>query len=146
MTWPTTGGSAAADTVSGVAGLQYRIGTGGTWYGDSHSGSGDANDLLGNDGSYTTQDPPDFDDLVEGTNTVYFRTWDAAGNVTTTYATAALKINTAGSPSEPQNLIATPSVNTSNAFAFDWDAPTTFVGDVNNLTYCYTINTLPSVS
>lgn len=146
MTWPTTGGSAAADAVSGVAGLQYRIGSGGTWYGDTHSGSGDINDLLANDGSYLTQDPPDFDDLIEGTNTVYFRTWDTAGNVTSSYVTAALKINTAGAPSEPQNVIATPSTNTTNAFAFDWDPPSVFVGDVNNLTYCYTVNTLPSAA
>ncbi|HSX33273.1 MAG TPA: LamG-like jellyroll fold domain-containing protein [Candidatus Saccharimonadales bacterium] len=146
LTWPTSGSGAPDDANSGLVGLQYRIGSGGTWYGDSHSGTGDITDLLGNDGSYTTTDPPDFASLQEGTNTVYFRTWDQAGNVTTSYTTAAVKINTAGTPSEPQNVTATPSTNTVNAFAFSWSPPATFVGNVNNLTYCYTINALPSAS
>ncbi len=144
LTWPTSGGSAPGDANSGLVGLQYRINSGGTWYGDSHSGAGDINDLLNNDGTYTMQASPDFPNLLEGVNTVYFRTWDLAGNVTTSYVTAAVKINTAGAPSEPQNVIATPSTNTTNAFAFSWSAPATFVGDVNNITYCYTINTAPS--
>jgi hypothetical protein len=82
MTWPTTGPSAPSDAQSGLTGLQYRIGPSGTWYGDSHSGTGDSSDLLTNDGSYTTLDPLDFGNLVEGINTVYFRSWDSAGNVT----------------------------------------------------------------
>jgi hypothetical protein len=146
LTWPTSGGSAPADNDSGFLGLQYRIGSSGIWYGDTHSGTGDSNDLLTNDGTYTMQNSPDFANLQEGTNTVYFRTWDQAGNVTTTYATAAVKINTAGTPSEPQNVQATPATNTTNAFAFSWAPPTTFVGSVSNLTYCYTINAVPSVA
>ncbi|MCA9324555.1 hypothetical protein KDA23_00595 [Candidatus Saccharibacteria bacterium] len=144
MSWSTAGASAPDDSNSGVAGLQYRIGPSGTWYGDSHSGTGDMTDLLANDGVYNTQDPPDYDNLAEGINTVYFRTWDNAGNYTSTYATATLKINTTGAPSEPNNLVASPSSNTSNSFGFDWDPPTTYVGDVNNITYCYTVNTIPS--
>lgn len=146
LSWPTAGGNAPADANAGLAGLQYRIGPSGTWYGDSHSGTGDSGDLLTNDGSYTTQDPPDFTNLQEGVNTIYFRTWDQAGNVTTSYATAELKINTSGAPSVPQNVVATPPVNTTNSFAFSWAAPDTFIGDVGNITYCYTINTLPSAS
>ncbi len=146
LSWATTGSSAPSDDDSGLAGLQYRIGSGGTWYGDSHSGSGDSGDLLANDGSYTMQSSPDFPNLIEGINTIYFRTWDQAGNVTTGYVTAALKINTSGAPSEPQNLTATPASSTTNNFAFNWDAPSSFVGDVGNLSYCYTVNTLPSSS
>ncbi len=149
LTWPTSGGTAAADNNSGVAGLQYRIGSSGTWYGDDHTGSGDINDLLNNDGSYETLDPTDYDDLTDGINTIYFRTWDAAGNVTTNYVTAVLKINTTGAPSEPQNLEATPATNTTNSFSFEWDAPTTYnttTGQPDKLSYCYTINTLPTVN
>ncbi len=145
LSWPTAGGSAPADSNSGLAGLQYRINNT-TWYGDSHSGTGDINDILANDGSYTTAPTPDYTNLNEGVNTVYFRTWDQAGNVTTSYATAAVKINTAGAPSEPQNLQASPSTNTSNSFAFSWQAPTTYVGSSTNLTYCYTFNAVPSAS
>ncbi len=146
MSWETTGGSAPSDAHSGVTGLQYRIGPTGTWYGDSHTGTGDSNDLLTNDGTYSTLPTPDHLDLIEGINTVYFRTWDQAGNYTSTFATATLKINTSGAPSEPNNLTATPSTNTTNSFGFDWDQPTTFVGDAGNITYCYSVNSLPSVS
>lgn len=146
LSWPTAGGNAPADVNSGLAGLQYRIGPSGTWYGDSHTGMGDINDLLANDGAYATQDPPDFTNLQEGINTIYFRTWDQAGNMTTSYATAELKINTSGAPSVPQTVTATPPTNTTNSFAFSWAAPNTFIGNVNNITYCYTINTLPSAS
>lgn len=145
LTWPTSGGQEASDANSGLIGLQYRINNT-TWYGDSHTGLGDINDLLTNDGNYTTQDPPDFNNLNEGINTVYFRAWDTAGNVTSTYVSAALKVNTSGAPSEPLNLTANPTTNTTNSFSFDWDAPTTFVGDENNLTYCYTVNTQPTNS
>ncbi len=146
LTWQTAGGSAASDTNSGVAGLQYRIGASGTWYGDSHTGIGDSSDLLANDGSYNTIPTPDHNNLTDGINTIYFRTWDNAGNYTTTYTTATLKINTNGTPSEPNNLVASPATNTQNAFAFNWDAPTTFVGDETKITYCYTVNVLPTVS
>lgn len=143
LTWPTSGVAAPADSNSGIAGLQYKIGNT-TWYGDSHSGTGDSSDLLANDGSYTTQNTPDFANIAEGVNTVSFRTWDQAGNVTTSYVTAALKVNTSGAPSAPQGLAPSPSTNTVNAFSFSWFAPNTFIGDANNLTYCYTFNTLPS--
>ncbi|USN96635.1 MAG: hypothetical protein H6797_00315 [Candidatus Nomurabacteria bacterium] len=146
LTWATSGPNAPVDNNSGLAGMQYRIGNSGTWYGDSHSGTGDSTDLLANDGSYTMQSTPDFDNLAEGINNIYFRTWDNAGNVTTSFVSAALKVNTSGAPSEPQNVNVSPSSNTENSFAFTWSPPTTFVGDVNNLTYCYTVNTLPSSS
>ena len=144
LTWPTTGVGAASDANSGTVGLQYKINNS-SWYGDSHSGTGDINDLLADDGSYTTADPPDYDNLNEGVNTVYFRTWDAAGNVTTTYATAAIRINTANAPSAPVGVTATPPTNTSNSFAFNWFSPSSFVGNENNLTYCYSINALPTI-
>jgi hypothetical protein len=143
LTWPSAGGSAAQDATSGVAGLQYRINAG-TWYGDTHSGTQDAADLLANDGSYATVDPIDYDELIDGVNTVEFRTWDNAGNYTTSYVQADLKINTNGAPSQPQNVVASPTSNTTNSFAFSWDAPTTYVGDENNITYCYTINATPN--
>lgn len=133
-----------------MAGLQYKISPTGKWYGDSHNGAEDATDLLANDGSYTTQTDPDHggslatDDLVEGENNIYFRTWDNAGNVTTSFVQGIIKINTS-SPSAPQTLTATPTTNTVNSFAFDWDPPVTYQGSANNITYCYTVNTLPSV-
>ncbi len=145
LSWETSGGSAASDANSGLAGLQYRIDNSGTWYGDSHSGSEDATDLLANDGSYTMADPPDFDNLQEGNNIIYFRTWDNAGNVSTANVTTAVKLNTS-SPSSPQNISATPSTNTTNSFAFSWLKPASYTGSASNLTYCYTFNSVPTAN
>lgn len=145
MTWPSTGGQAPSDPASGVAGLQYRIGSG-IWYGDLHDGTGSTSDLLVNDGNYTTVPTPDFDNLVEGINNVTFRTWDNAGNVTSSFVSAVIKINTDGSPSEPLNLIVTPPSSSTNNFSFSWAPPDTFVGSAALLNYCYTFNQLPSLA
>ena len=53
-----------------------------------------------------------------------------------------VKINTT-SPSSPQNLTATPTINTAN-FRFLLLVPATYTGSASNMTYCYTVNTLPS--
>jgi hypothetical protein len=145
ITWPTSGANGPSDDESGLAGLQYRIGSGGTWYGDSHTGTQDINDVLTNDGSYTTIEDPDFDDIEEGSNFIYFRSIDNVGNVSSTNVQGTLKVNTVA-PSAPLNLTASPTTNTTNSFAFDWDSPTTYTGQVDNITYCYTINTLPSAT
>lgn len=145
LTWPTTGDHAASDNLSSVAGLQYRIGSGGTWYGANHTGASDCSDLLGNNGSYTLQSSPDFSSLHEGENIIYFRTWDSACNVSATTITTVVKINTSA-PSSPQNLTVTPATNTLNSFAFSWSPPATFEGSVSGVTYCYSVNTLPTVS
>ena len=143
LTWPTSGDQDASDADSQVAGLQYKIGTGGTWYGDLHNGSQDLTDLLTNDGSYVTDPTIDYPLLVEGNNIVYFRTLDNAGNTSESYVTAVIKLNTS-SPSSPQNVTADPLTNTTNSFSFSWHVPASFVGPSSALTYCYTINTLPS--
>ena len=143
FTWPITGPNAPDDTASGLVGLQYRIGSSGTWYGDGHTGAQDSSDVLAGDGTYTTQDPPDFDNLIEGNNNVYVRAWDVAGNVSTAYVTGVIRLNTSA-PSGPQNVTASPTVNTANSFAFSWLPPASFVGSAGQITYCYTINTLPT--
>ncbi len=141
LTWPTSGGEAPSDANSGLAGLQYRIGADSSWYGDGEGGDG----LLENDGSYTTREDPDFENIVDGNNVVYIRTWDNAGNVTSQYVTTVIKLNTS-SPSSPQNVTATPSINTTNSFAFSWAVPNAFQGSANNITYCYTVNTTPTLN
>ncbi len=143
LLWASSGSDGPSDTNSGIAGLQYRIGSSGTWYGDSHSGTQDNTDLLANDGTYSTQQYPDFANLADGSNIIYLRTWDTAGNVSTSYVSSALKINTT-SPSAPRNLAVTPSDNTTNSYAFSWDDPSAFTGQASNLKFCYTVNTVPT--
>lgn len=145
MTWPTSGVSAARDDNSGVAGLQYKIGNSGTWYGSGHTGAEDDSDILPNNGSYTTADPIDYDELVEGNNIVYFRTYDNVGNVSLAHVSTVIKLNTA-SPTAPQNVTASPSTNTDNSFEFSWLKPASYQGSAGNLTYCYTVNSLPTVN
>lgn len=142
--WSSSGEDAPSDSNSGLAGMQYRIGSDSTWYGINHNGNEDATDLLDHtSGSYSTVENPDYDNLDEGSNTMYFRTWDNAGNITTDYVTGTIKLNTVA-PSVPRNLEVTPTDSTSNSYSFDWDPPTTYTGIEDNITYCYTINTAPS--
>lgn len=145
MSWPTSGSGIPSDDHSGIAGLQYRIGSGGTWYGDDHTGSQDNEDLLAHDGSYTTVEIPDYASLNDGNNIVYFRTWDQAGNISTGTVTSVIKINTTA-PTSPRNVEADPETNTVNSFAFSWDAPESFGGSASAIAYCYTINTLPTIN
>lgn len=140
--WPASGANAAADATSGVLGLQYKIGDG-PWYGKDHTGTEDITDLLDNNGSYTTVDPEDYDELQEGNNIISFRTYDEAGNISSTIITTVIKINT-DAPSAPQNVNVTPSSSGQNSFAFSWNAPTVYQGTAESLVYCYSVNTLPS--
>ncbi len=143
LLWSASGADGPTDTNSGISGLQYRIGSSGTWYGDSHSGAGDNTDLLANDGTYSTQQNPDFANLAQGSNIVYLHTWDNAGNVSTSYISGALKINTT-SPSAPRNLAVSTSDSTTNSYSFTWDDPSAFIGQASNLKFCYTVNTVPT--
>ena len=142
VAWATTGSTAAADSHSGVLGYQYRLGSSGTWYGSNRSGAQDCTDLI-TGGSYTLNST--YDSLSTGNNTFYLRTYDTACNVTTSNVTAILKYN-AVTPSVPTSLTVTPTTNTTNSYAFSWSPPTSYSGSSTGLTYCYTINTAPSLA
>lgn len=142
ITWPTNGEDAPQDDDSGFLGLQYKIGDG-PWYGDLHLGSEDTTDLLVNDGAYTMDETVDFPLLLEGSNFIYIRTWDNAGNVTTNYTSGVIKINTTA-PSQVGNLTVNPTSSTANQYSFQWEIPDTYIGSGAGISYCYTVNTLPS--
>jgi len=76
----------------------------------------------------------------EGVNTFYVRSKDNAGNYSD-YETTSYYYN-GTSPTAPQNLTVSPATSTSNSFAFDWDAPSTYQGSISE--YRYSINSLPS--
>lgn len=142
--WPIIGEDGPNDNESGLLGLQYKIGTDGIWYGDLHLGTEDKNDLLTNDGSYTMDENTDYPVLQEGSNFIYMRTFDIAGNISSTYTLGVLKLNTIA-PSIVQNLIVDPENNTTNSYSFSWDPPETYIGQLQSITYCYTINIIPSI-
>lgn len=146
VTWPV-GVGGADDLHSGLAGLQYRVGDTGTWYGDLHTGTEDMNDLLINDGSYVTDETYDYPLLEEGNNLIYFRAVDNLGNLTApeNYVKGLLKLNTVA-PSPIRNLSVNPIDAEENSYTFNWDIPTTYTGSSAGITYCYAVNAIPSVS
>lgn len=146
ITWPV-GVGGAADSHSGLAGLQYKIGQNGIWYGDFHTGTEDMNDLLANDGSYVTDETYDYPVLEQGNNVIFFRAVDNLGNVTDEedYVKGIIKLNTVA-PSSVRNLTVDPQDSTTNSYSFSWDVPSTFTGSQSGLTYCYSVNSLPSAT
>jgi hypothetical protein len=140
--WPTGDSDSATDLHSGLTGLQYRIGESGIWQGDLHLGTGSLTDILTNDGSYTfiTEDA---DQLNQGSNFLYVRAVDLAGNVSTITTNGVIKINTLA-PSKPENLSVTPTDNSINSYEFNWEPPLTYIGAIENLRYCYTVNIYPT--
>lgn len=120
----------ASDAASGVAGYQYQVGASvnpGSW---SSTTSSTSVNLPG--AAYQT-----------GENFFYLRTLDNAGNVASVNVQVAFYYAGSG-PTAPQNVDVSPATNTANSFAFSWDAPSSYSGNASDLTYCYTINTLPS--
>mgnify|MGYP002401972929 CR=1 FL=1 len=78
-----------------------------------------------------------------GTNVFYLRTVDLAGNYSPSYTTVSYYYST-DPPSPPTNLRAIPPSSPQNLFAFAWDLPSLYSGDPNQLTYCYSVNVLPT--
>ncbi len=128
FSWP-----AGSDGSSSIAGYQYKTG----------ASSGALSDWS----TTTTSRSITIADAAyqDGENTFYLRTIDNAGNVSATNVTANYYYAGSG-PSAPQYVSVNPSTNTANSFAFSWTAPSTYSGSESALTYCYTINTLPSAN
>ncbi len=131
FSWPSSGSGIASDGGSGVAGYQYKTG--------ASSGALSSFSSTITDSSVTIADAA----YQTGENTFYLRTVDTAGNVSSTNVTVTYYFAGSG-PGAPQFLSASPSTNTVNSFAFSWNAPATYSGLASELTYCYTVNTLPS--
>ncbi|NMA29646.1 MAG: hypothetical protein GX943_01095, partial [Candidatus Pacebacteria bacterium] len=81
-----------------------------------------------------------------GSNTFYVRTKDQAGNYSAYAQISYYYADISAAPAPPRNLIVEPENSTSNLFSFIWDAPAvgTYLGSESNLSYYYSVNTLPS--
>lgn len=126
FTWPV-----GTDTGSSIAGYQYKTAT----------ASGSLADWSATS-SATTVSIPNAAYQTEA-NTFYLRTVDTAGNVSSPPLQVLYYFAGEG-PSTPRFVGVNPATNTNNSFAFSWQAPETFSGDEDDLTYCYTVNILPS--
>lgn len=143
FTWPVPPSSdAGSDDYSGLEGYQYKINNC-KWYGLNHTEiENDVNDFIPLDiGGYETEEEYDYDCLVEGANYIYLRSRDAAGNFSSEYVSAVVRINTTA-PSAPRNLTVSPSSSSQNSFSFSWDPPLNPPAPITE--YHYSINSLPT--
>ncbi len=147
--WPTTGASSATDTTAGVLGWQYQINsTSGTWLGTTTNTGLGVSYIPTTDNSYTLTSLQDGPSIVSGNNTIYFRTIDTAGNVSSdaTIRTGVLQFGGAApSFSGGSTVSVSPSTSTTNGFTLSWPAATA-TGGQNVTHYYYMINTTPPAS
>lgn len=123
--WPN-----AYDANSGVAGYCYHTGANsGPFAADICQAGTSLNDVSA---AYRS-----------GTNVFYVRAYDTAGNYAPSYTTVSYYYTT-DPPGPATNLRAVPPTSTQNMFAFAWDLPITYSGDPNQMTYCYSVNVLPT--
>jgi len=143
FTWPVPPSSDAGfDDHSGLEGYQYKINDC-KWYGLNHTEiENDINDFIPAEiGGYETQEEYDYDCLKEGTNYIYIRSRDSAGNFSTETVQGFVRINTQA-PAAPRNLKVTPSSSDRNSFSFSWDEPLNPPAPIAE--YHYSINSLPT--
>jgi N-acetylneuraminic acid mutarotase len=81
-----------------------------------------------------------------GSNNFYVRTKDSAGNYSDYATVSYYYVDSEHAPAPPTNLQVSPVNNTTNSFGFDWDPPLagTFYGSQSNLSYLYSVNSLPT--
>lgn len=126
-----------SDAASGLQKYQYRTG------GDAENAWTDMSPLTGLNVTLPNGNHAQ-GQYQSGANVFYLRTVDNAGN-----ASAPLTANyyySGAAPTPPQNLSVAPGSSTTNSFTADWDPPQTYVGDVNNIKYKYSVNALPTAN
>ncbi len=125
----------AVDAHSGIDKLQYRTG------GDDPGEWFDISDPL--TVSLTIPNAEHLDGAYQsGKNTLSLRVVDMAGNASPPIMQDYYF--SASAPSPPKNLTVSPESSSSNSFAFSWEAPESFIGDVAKLRYYYSVNALPT--
>jgi len=146
FSWPTSGGSASSDDNAGILGWQYQLNsTSGSWQGTTNSTSLNLDYIPATASSYTFTQARDGSSVVSGTNVIYFRTVDSAGNNSSDATIRTGSISYGGAaPSfgQTDTVTITPSTSTSNSFALSWPAATPS-GSNTVAHYYYMINTSP---
>ncbi len=142
--WPDSGAAASSDNESGLLGWQYSINDSGTWKGTSTHPVLDVDYIPIEDATYTfnLSDLSDGGEIDLGSNTIFLRTIDKAGNVS---GTVSGGINFGGDApffEDDDSVTVTPSSNTDNSFAISWPTAIT-TGETTIDSYYYMINTTP---
>jgi len=149
FSWPTGGSSpAAVDDNAGVLGWQYQInGTeADSWLGTTtESVLGIDNYIATGVSSRTLTENQDSGSIVSGSNVVYFRTVDAAGNPSSDGTVRTCNLTYGGAAPHFDNddsVTVTPAASTDNSFALSWPSATPTSGQ-SVAHYYYMINTSP---
>lgn len=127
--------SASADSNSGLLKYQYRTG------GDEDDTWTDMNPAT-NTSVILPNDDHAEGKYQSGTNVFYIRAVDNAGNVSTSNSTNYYFAGSA--PTPPQNVAVDPASSATNAFTVTWNAPAVFSGAANDITYLWSVNSLPT--
>lgn len=146
FSWPTSGGSAASDANSEVLGWQYQINNiNGTWLGATTSAQLAIDYIPASESIHYLTSGQDGGSIIKGSNTVYFRTIDTAGNISSeaTMRTGSLLYGgDAPSFANGSSVTVTPSSATTNSFELSWPDASVPLG--RTLThYYYMVNTNP---
>lgn len=147
FSWPTSGSVASSDSDAGLLGWQYQINsTSGTWLGTTaESTLGVGNYIPTSESSRTLTEAQDGSSIVSGNNIVYFRTVDAAGNVSSDSTIRTCNLSYGGAAPAfggTDTVTVTPTTSTSNSYALSWPAATPASGQ--SIThYYYMVNTTP---
>ncbi len=142
--WPVSGASAASDGNAGILGWQYQINsTAGTWLGTTSSTALGVNYITTSDSSRTLTSGQDGASIVSGTNVIYFKAVDSAGNTSTEIRTCNISYGGAAPAfGGTDSVTVTPSTSTANSYALSW--PLATASGSNTVThYYYMINTAP---
>ncbi|MBI2597496.1 fibronectin type III domain-containing protein [Candidatus Daviesbacteria bacterium] len=144
--WPTSGSSASSDSNSNLLGWQYQINsTSGTWLGTTTDTATGLTYMPTSATSRTLTVAQDNSSIVSGTNVIYFRTADIAGNTSSDGTIRTCNISYGGAAPSflgTDTVTVTPSTSTSNSYALSWPAATPTSGQTV-AHYYYMINTAP---
>lgn len=150
FSWPTSGGNAASDATSGMLGWQYQINsTAGTWLGTTTESSvGLGNYMPTSESSRTLTTAQDGGSIASGSNVLYFRAVDVAGNAASDASVRTCNLNYGGAAPSfggTDTVTVTPSTASTNSYALSWPAATAADGQTVSA-YYYMINTAPPSS
>lgn len=132
FSWPTDPPVASSDDHAQILGWQYQLNSStGSWQGTTHSTALDLDYIPATASSYMLTSARDGDHIVSGSNTIYFRTVDAAGNISSNATIRTGNIAYGGSAPTfggSDVVTITPDTNTTNMYALSWPAATAAEG------------------
>ncbi|MGA2910824.1 MAG: fibronectin type III domain-containing protein [Candidatus Microgenomates bacterium] len=146
FSWPVSGSAASSDTNAGLLGWQYQINsTSGSWQGTSHSTDFNLDYIPATASAYYLVPARDSGAIVTGSNVIYFKTVDNAGNTSSNNTIRTGNLSFGGAAPTfggSDSVTVTPATTTTNSFALSWPAATPSNGHAVTH-YYYMVNVSP---